>query len=40
MQKEDREAFMRQLNEEGISIAQIGRITGYSRQVVYRALNT
>ena len=40
LQKEDREAFMRQLNEEGINIAQIGRITGYSRQVVYRALNT
>lgn len=40
LQKEDREAFMRQLNGEGINIAQIGRITGYSRQVVYRALNT
>ena len=40
LQKPDREAYMRELNEDGINIAQIGRITGYSRQVVYRALNT
>ncbi|MCR5088075.1 MAG: transposase [Oscillospiraceae bacterium] len=40
LQKPVREAYMRQLNEDGINIAQIGRITGYSRQVVYRALST
>lgn len=39
LKKPDREAYMRQLNEAGINIAQIARITGYSRQIIYRALN-
>ncbi len=38
--KPEREEYMRQLYKDGVKIAQIGRITGYSRQIVYRALDT
>ena len=40
LQKPDREAFIKQLNKAGINKSQIARITGYSRQVIYRALET
>ena len=36
--RQDRDGFFRQLYQKGINIAQIGRITGYSRPLVYRAL--
>lgn len=36
--KNEREAIFRMLYQEGVNIAQIGRITGYNRKVVYRAL--
>ena len=39
LEKTEREECMRQLYKNGINIAQIGRITGYSRQIVYRALD-
>lgn len=36
--KSEREAIFRRLYQEGVNVAQIGRITGYNRKVVYRAL--
>ena len=36
--KAEREACIRQMYQEGFHIAQLGRITGYSRQVIYRAI--
>lgn len=37
--KPEREAAMRKLRSQGVNIAQISRITGYSRVVVYRAIS-
>ena len=36
--KHDREVCFRQLYRQGINIAQICRITGYTRPVIYKAL--
>ena len=36
--KAEREACIRQMYQEGFHIAQLGRITGYSRQAIYRAI--
>ena len=36
--KGEREAIFRRLYQEGVRITQIGRITGYDRKVIYRAL--
>ena len=38
LKKPDKDEFFRKLRQDGINISQIGRITGYSRQVIYRAL--
>jgi len=39
LKKPERDEYMRRLYKEGVRITQIGRITGYSRQIVYRALD-
>ena len=36
--KAERDAYFRDLRSEGLYITQIGRITGFSRQLIYRAL--
>ena len=38
LKKSDKDGFFRKLRQAGLNISQIGRITGYSRQVIYRAL--
>ena len=38
LKKTEREEYITQMHREGLNIAQLGRITGYSRQVIYRAI--
>ena len=38
LKKPEKDEFFRKLRQDGINISQIGRITGYSRQLIYRAL--
>lgn len=39
LEKAERERALRRLYSEGFAIAQISRITGYSRPIVYRAIS-
>lgn len=39
LEREKRETAFRGLYRQGVSIAQIGRITGYTRKTIYRALD-
>ena len=38
LEREERERYFQQLYQEGVSISQLARISGYSRTVIYRAM--